>query len=74
VSLDLERLSYPFFDFVIDVERDGAPVWLRMMGREEAKRIHRERWLKQDCNASTQFYQTPIGLGLPSAKRPWLRG
>jgi len=23
VSLDLERLCYPFFDFVIDVERDG---------------------------------------------------
>jgi hypothetical protein len=30
VSVDLERLCYPFFDLVIEVERVGRPVWLRI--------------------------------------------
>jgi hypothetical protein len=53
VSVDLERLCYPFFDFVIEVECDGGPVWLRMTGGEEAKGILRAG-LEQDCSASTQ--------------------
>src|SRR5215204_4234002 len=34
-----ERLCCPFFEFGITVERDGGPVWLRMTGGEEAKRV-----------------------------------
>ena len=34
-----ERLCCPFFEFGITVERDGGPVWLRMRGEGEAKRL-----------------------------------
>jgi hypothetical protein len=34
-----ERLCCPFFEFGITVERAGGPVWLRMTGAGEAKRI-----------------------------------
>jgi len=34
-----ERLCCPFFEFGLTVERDGGPVWLRITGEEEAKRI-----------------------------------
>jgi hypothetical protein len=34
-----ERLCCPFFEFGITVERDGGPVWLRMTGEGEAKRV-----------------------------------
>jgi hypothetical protein len=34
-----ERLCCPFFEFVITVERAGGPVWLRITGTGEAKRI-----------------------------------
>jgi hypothetical protein len=34
-----ERLCCPFFEFGITVERAGGPVWLRMTGADEAKRI-----------------------------------
>jgi hypothetical protein len=34
-----ERLCCPFFEFGITVERSGGPVWLRMTGAGEAKRI-----------------------------------
>jgi hypothetical protein len=34
-----ERLCCPFFEFGITIERDGGPVWLRMTGDEEAKRV-----------------------------------
>ena len=34
-----ERLCCPFFEFDITVERDGGPVWLRMRGEGEAKRL-----------------------------------
>ncbi len=34
-----ERLRCPFFDFEITVERAGGPVWLRMTGAGEAKRV-----------------------------------
>ena len=34
-----ERLCCPFFEFEISVGRDGAPVWLRMSGEGEAKRV-----------------------------------
>jgi hypothetical protein len=34
-----ERLCCPFFEFGITVERAGGPVWLRMTGGEEAKRV-----------------------------------
>jgi hypothetical protein len=33
------RLCCPFFEFGITVERDGGPVWLRMRGEGEAKRL-----------------------------------
>jgi hypothetical protein len=34
-----ERLCCPFFEFGITVERAGGPVWLRMTGAGDAKRI-----------------------------------
>src|SRR5919107_939140 len=34
-----ERLCCPFFEFGVTVERDGGPVWLRITGSGEAKRI-----------------------------------
>jgi hypothetical protein len=35
----LERLCCPFFDFAIEVGRDGGEVWLKMTGGQEVKRI-----------------------------------
>lgn len=37
--VSLERLCCPFFDFAIEVERDGGEVWLRITGPEGAKGI-----------------------------------
>jgi hypothetical protein len=34
-----ERLCCPFFEFGLTVERDGGPVWLRITGEGEAKRL-----------------------------------
>jgi hypothetical protein len=34
-----ERLCCPFFEFGLTVERDGGPVWLRMTGAGDAKRV-----------------------------------
>ena len=34
-----ERLCCPFFEFGITIERAGGPVWLRMTGAGEAKRV-----------------------------------
>ncbi len=34
-----ERLCCPFFEFGITVERDGGPVWFRITGEGEAKRV-----------------------------------
>jgi hypothetical protein len=34
-----ERLCCPFFEFGITVERDGGPVWFRITGEAEAKRV-----------------------------------
>jgi hypothetical protein len=34
-----ERLCCPFFEFEITVERADGPVWLRMTGAGEAKRL-----------------------------------
>lgn len=50
----LERLCCPFFDFAIEVGRDGGEVWLRMTGGQDAKRI------LQAAQAMTQgALQTP---------------
>ena len=32
-----ERLCCPFFDFGLEVERDGGSMWLRLTGREGVK-------------------------------------
>ena len=37
--ITLERLCCPFFDFGLDLERNGGPLWLRMTGREDTKRV-----------------------------------
>ena len=37
----LERLCCPFFDFEISIGRAGGPVWFRITGGEEAKRVLR---------------------------------
>ena len=34
-----ERLCCPFFEFGLTVERAGGPVWMRITGTGEAKRI-----------------------------------
>jgi hypothetical protein len=34
-----ERLCCPFFKFGITAERDGGPVWFRITGEGEAKRV-----------------------------------
>ena len=34
-----ERLRCPFFEFGITIERGGGPVWLRITGEGEAKRV-----------------------------------
>lgn len=33
-----ERQCCPFFDFTIEVERDGGPLWLGVTGREGVKK------------------------------------
>src|SRR5215216_6990661 len=35
----LERLCCPFFDFAIEVGREGGVVWLKMTGGQEVERI-----------------------------------
>jgi hypothetical protein len=37
--VSLKRLCCPFFDFAIEVGNHGGPVWLRITGGQEAKRI-----------------------------------
>lgn len=37
----LERLYCPFFDFAVEIGRNGGPVWFRITGDEEAKRVLR---------------------------------
>jgi hypothetical protein len=32
-----ERLCCPFFDFALEIEREGRPVWLSLTGREGVK-------------------------------------
>jgi hypothetical protein len=34
-----ERLCCPFFEFEISVGRGGGPIWLRISGEGEAKRV-----------------------------------
>ncbi len=33
----LERLCCPFFDFALEAEREGGPIWLTLTGREGVK-------------------------------------
>ena len=35
----VERLCCPFFNFVLELEPDGGPLWLRITGSTEAKQI-----------------------------------
>jgi len=35
--ISLERLCCPFFDFTLEVEREGGDVWLHLTGREGVK-------------------------------------
>ena len=32
-----ERLCCPFFDFVLEIEREGGPIWLSLKGRDGIK-------------------------------------
>ena len=38
----LEKLCCPFLNFVVEVEQEGGPVWLRLTGREGVKAFIRE--------------------------------
>ena len=40
--ISLEKLCCPFLKFVIEVEAEGGPVWLRLTGREGVKAFIRE--------------------------------
>lgn len=40
--ISLEKLCCPFLKFVIEVEHEGGPVWLRLTGREGVKAFIRE--------------------------------
>ena len=40
--VELERLCCPFLNFVVEVEEDGGPVWLRLTGRDGVKAFIRE--------------------------------
>lgn len=35
----LERLCCPFFDFAVEIGRNAGPVWFRITGEKEAKRV-----------------------------------
>lgn len=35
--ISLERLCCPFFDFTLEVEREGGSIWLHLTGREGVK-------------------------------------
>ena len=39
--VSLERLCCPFFDFRLELERGGGPLWFRITGSPEAKRVLR---------------------------------
>lgn len=40
--ISLEKLCCPFLNFMIEVEQEGGPVWLRLTGREGVKAFIRE--------------------------------
>ena len=46
--ISLEKLCCPFLGFVIEVEAEGGPVWLRLTGREGVKAFIREEIRFQD--------------------------
>jgi hypothetical protein len=37
--IGLERQCCPFFDFAVEIGRGSGPVWLRITGHKEAKRV-----------------------------------
>ena len=43
--ITLERLCCPFFTFVLEVEAEGGPLWLRMTGREGVKQFIQQMFL-----------------------------
>ena len=42
--ISLERLCCPFFTFQLEVASEGAPIWLRMTGREGVKEFMRSEF------------------------------
>ena len=40
--ISLEKLCCPFLSFVVEVEAEAGPVWLRLTGREGVKAFIRE--------------------------------
>ena len=65
MDVDLERLCCSFFDFVIEVERDGGPVWLRMTDGDEANGIPRAGL--ERCVETLQYssIRSPSASGYP---------
>ena len=45
--VNLERLCCPFFHFVMEIEREGGPLWLHITGRQGVK----------------EFLKAELGLG-----------
>ena len=40
--ISLEKLCCPFLNFMIEIEAEGGPVWLRLTGRDGVKAFIRE--------------------------------
>lgn len=40
--VSLEKLCCPFLNFVIEIQAEGGPVWLRLTGRDGVKAFIRE--------------------------------
>jgi hypothetical protein len=57
--ISLERLCCPFFDFALQAEREGGPVWLALTGRNGVKEFARlEFGLQQDLHQETGSAKT----------------
>jgi hypothetical protein len=66
-----ERLCCPFFEFGIAVERAGGPVWLRMTGAGDAKRIlEAELGVGAQGHEHRRFPYARISENVPSTQKP----
>jgi len=48
--INLERLCCPFFNFVLEVEPNGGPLWLKLTGHEEVKTFLQNQFVKPNLD------------------------